>query len=463
MTDEEMRSIAERVDDLCGTPAVRRRWVKRAEELFRHEATQFRRRYPSVSDRIRSTEHCFVVDLCYAMLLVVRDASLPDDPLTPRPSRAVLPTAAWGADTMQQEDAAFALRVVEQDLQTSGLLSNSITAPFGEGDLSAPPRSPECEPNERQSAGTVEQYRIQSFHAAITGVEELIRRIESHLQTTGGEEPASDDADSEIRAHQDAYHPIYNAMFALEFDIPRLERYMGEEWVSHAMDRVRLCWRSQLEPASIRLPKAVRQLRGVAADLRGFRVEDLDSLVFTLQALLSELGSLDPNAPVRLKKVGVTDCSSLFENEMAHLWSQADDIRGRHHKLPSLPPRPARPVDGIVPLREWCRTCIHFRQQELRGTKPKRRRRRRPLVLPDRPLTPLETHTVEVVSKQCQNFAAAAKELQRDAKTVRENYARAMRKMDRMLGKKSRSVAAQRLPTDRRGQVGSEDRRRSGG
>src|SRR5262249_48701069 len=82
----------------------------------------------------------------------------------------------------------------------------------------------------------------------------------------------------------------------------------------------------------------------------------------------------------------------------------------------------------------------------------RRRRRKSPLTRQERPLTPLETHTLEVVGKHGQNFSAAAAELRKDPKTVRENYERAMNKLNRMAGPRTRSAPAGSMPTDKRGQ-----------
>lgn len=83
----------------------------------------------------------------------------------------------------------------------------------------------------------------------------------------------------------------------------------------------------------------------------------------------------------------------------------------------------------------------------------KRRRRKRPLGQLERPLTTLELHTLRVVGRHHQNFAAAARELNRNPKTVRENYTRALKKSNRIIGPNSRSVGASRLPEGRRGQT----------
>jgi hypothetical protein len=98
-----------------------------------------------------------------------------------------------------------------------------------------------------------------------------------------------------------------------------------------------------------------------------------------------------------------------------------------------------------LPAIEALRVAEH---QDLR--KRKRRRRKSPISIQQRALTLLEVTTLEVVGAHKRNFAAAARELGRNAKTVRENYMRALRKMTKATGD-SRSVAAKSLPTDRRG------------
>ncbi len=83
--------------------------------------------------------------------------------------------------------------------------------------------------------------------------------------------------------------------------------------------------------------------------------------------------------------------------------------------------------------------------------RPKRKKRKQPIHNDQRPLTAIENNTVEVVSRHKENFAQAAEELGRDAKTVRENWQRAMVKIAKFSGKPSRSVQASKLPSDRRG------------
>jgi hypothetical protein len=89
------------------------------------------------------------------------------------------------------------------------------------------------------------------------------------------------------------------------------------------------------------------------------------------------------------------------------------------------------------------------------GLKSRNNRRRKQTAGP-RPLTQVERLTHETVTRHGGNFSAAAKELKRAAKTVRENYARACSKIDSATG--SRSVALRRtLPQDRRGNTIVED------
>jgi len=83
----------------------------------------------------------------------------------------------------------------------------------------------------------------------------------------------------------------------------------------------------------------------------------------------------------------------------------------------------------------------------------KRKKRKRPIRNDVRPLTVLENNTMEVVGRHHRNFAQAAVELNRDPKTVRQNYDRAQEKLARARGKPSRSVQAGTLPVDRRGGV----------
>ena len=80
-------------------------------------------------------------------------------------------------------------------------------------------------------------------------------------------------------------------------------------------------------------------------------------------------------------------------------------------------------------------------------TKPKRKKRHPPSAKPLKPFTDVETNTLTAVAKHCGNIAAAAKDLDRDPKTVRENYVRGMTKLNIT---NSRSVDTVRMPRDSR-------------
>ena len=82
-----------------------------------------------------------------------------------------------------------------------------------------------------------------------------------------------------------------------------------------------------------------------------------------------------------------------------------------------------------------------------RVTKATRKKRRPPSIKPVKPLTDVETNTLTAVTKHGGNIAAAAKDLDRDPKTVRENYNRGMTKLNI---KKSRSVDTVRMLRDPR-------------
>ena len=87
----------------------------------------------------------------------------------------------------------------------------------------------------------------------------------------------------------------------------------------------------------------------------------------------------------------------------------------------------------------------HFRSK-IKVTATKRRKRRRPPTTQvEKALTPTEFNSMTAVANHGGNFAAAARELQRDPKTVRENNARGHKKFP-----KSRSIDTVRLPRDRR-------------
>ena len=80
-------------------------------------------------------------------------------------------------------------------------------------------------------------------------------------------------------------------------------------------------------------------------------------------------------------------------------------------------------------------------------TKPKRKKRHPPSAKPLKPFTDVETNTLTAVAKHCGNIAAAAKDLDRHPKTVKENYDRGMKKAHIM---RSRSIDTVRLPQDQR-------------
>ena len=85
-------------------------------------------------------------------------------------------------------------------------------------------------------------------------------------------------------------------------------------------------------------------------------------------------------------------------------------------------------------------------------SKPKRRRRKASTVKMEKPVTEVENRTIHIVAKHGGNVSAAAAELGKNPKTVRENWNRGMRKLRAIAGAGSRSVGASRLPLDRRGQ-----------
>ncbi len=72
----------------------------------------------------------------------------------------------------------------------------------------------------------------------------------------------------------------------------------------------------------------------------------------------------------------------------------------------------------------------------------KKRRRKRTTSNRDRPLTSIQQRTIEVVARHRENFSAAAAELGKDPKTVRESYESGMKKLDTERGHRSRSVSA---------------------
>jgi hypothetical protein len=80
-----------------------------------------------------------------------------------------------------------------------------------------------------------------------------------------------------------------------------------------------------------------------------------------------------------------------------------------------------------------------------------RRKRKASASKQQRPMTNVEVTTVQVMGRHNGNYHAAANELGKDPKTVRENHKRALKKLNRV-DPSSRSVSTQKLPTDYRGQ-----------
>lgn len=130
---------------------------------------------------------------------------------------------------------------------------------------------------------------------------------------------------------------------------------------------------------------------------------------------------------------------------------------------------PRSMVDGTLravgPLNSWIAKLRPLRDREgepnapaphsLPVTKPRKPRRKKPGPREkSRLLTNLEVQTLHMVGKHGGNIAAAARELERNAKTVRENFIRADRKARALNDMRSRSVRARaKLPEDGRGQT----------
>lgn len=88
------------------------------------------------------------------------------------------------------------------------------------------------------------------------------------------------------------------------------------------------------------------------------------------------------------------------------------------------------------------------RSTTVASSKPRERRQRKA----QEALTAVESETYDVVKRHGGNIAAAARELNRDQSTVRENYKRAKRKVDKMLGSSRGAPTRSSLSTDKRGQ-----------
>ena len=117
-----------------------------------------------------------------------------------------------------------------------------------------------------------------------------------------------------------------------------------------------------------------------------------------------------------------------------------------------LPPLPAAFEKQAIKIAEHSNTVRAIHSAAATAIKPRRKRRRPPTSQVVKAFTPTETNSMTAVLKHGGNIAAAARELQRDPKTVRGNYDRALNKAAKINGRQSRSVGASQFPTDKRGQ-----------
>lgn len=117
-----------------------------------------------------------------------------------------------------------------------------------------------------------------------------------------------------------------------------------------------------------------------------------------------------------------------------------------------LPPLPAAFEKQAIKIAEHSNTVRAIHSAAATAIKPRRKRRRPPTSQVVKAFTPTETNSMAAVLNHGGNFAAAARELQRDPKTVRGNYDRAINKAAKINGRQSRSVGASQFPTDKRGQ-----------
>ena len=105
-------------------------------------------------------------------------------------------------------------------------------------------------------------------------------------------------------------------------------------------------------------------------------------------------------------------------------------------------------------LKAWAQ-AVREREPEVVAKPRQRRKRNAPKEKVVRALTLAESNSASTVAKHGGNIAAAARELGRDPKTVRENAERARSKLT--VKRVSRSVDTGRIPRDRREKDGDDD------
>ena len=120
-----------------------------------------------------------------------------------------------------------------------------------------------------------------------------------------------------------------------------------------------------------------------------------------------------------------------------------------------LPPLPAAFERQAEMITEYSNTVRAIHSAAETAIKPTRKRRRPPTTQVAKALTQTEANSAAAVNKHGGNVAAAARELGRDPKTVRENNERALGKLSP--NRESRSVDTVRMPRDKREKNNDDD------
>lgn len=207
-------------------------------------------------------------------------------------------------------------------------------------------------------------------------------------------------------------------------------------------------WDRRQRSDAVKAWRTARSTMAEVAVLEGACIHALDKLIESLPLVeeaireaRSDLNAIVPSVPHWL-------------TEQKNAWAPV-----RQCLYPTLSRAPWKfDYDRALPGIRAMEATVAFLVNADYELKPKKRKaRKRPPAQADRPLTLIETRTLEVVGRHGGNIAAAAREMHREPKTVRENYTRAMEKMNRLTKGTSRSVSAGGLPTDRRGQTQLSD------
>lgn len=135
---EDLRHVAERVDDLCETRATRRLIVRGAERVFANGfPPSFTDSFPTLRDRLTTPNSGERTAACYAAVVVIRDSNL-GAPLIVSPGWYPALNMLAGLDGVEREDAEAALQVVEADLVSQGASVQSAGAGTRQGSAKLP-------------------------------------------------------------------------------------------------------------------------------------------------------------------------------------------------------------------------------------------------------------------------------------------------------------------------------------